>query len=477
MLFPSTIFLFVFLPLLLIFYYHKAFSNRTLRNIILLAASLLFYAWGEPWFVLVMLGSIVINWLLGLLSNLCKPSKIKSRIVIALMLIINLSLLFVFKYLNFTLENIALLSGQAFTSMNIILPLGISFFTFRSISYVVDVSRGKGTAQKNLLNVALYISFFPQIMAGPIASYESFENQIHKRNETFEAFSSGVCRFIYGLGKKVLISNALAPVADFAFSAEAAERSVLLAWVGILAYTFQIFFDFSGYSDMAIGLGKMFGFDFPENFNYPYISQSITEFWRRWHISLGTWFKDYLYFPLGGSRVKSKMRLIFNLFAVWFITGLWHGANLTFILWGLLYFVLLVIEKLTGWTEKLNFKPLKIFYTLFFVVIGWVFFRSPSISFAFEYIQSLFGFVKNALWDATGLMYLLDNKVIFIAAVLLSTPIFPYLGKKLDNLKNPVKLINFTYFSIYTVSLMLILVLVILNLAKDTHNPFIYLNF
>ena len=298
------------------------------QNVMLLIASLIFYAWGEPKYVLIMIASIIVNYALGLLVDKVRCRKVLSRLVIALTAVLNLSVLFIFKYLMFTVDNINSIASLNLSVPNIALPIGISFFTFQAMSYVIDVYREKGEAQKNPLNVGLYISFFPQLIAGPIVRYETVAYQIKHRVETFDNFSTGVVRFIIGLAKKVLLANTMGVVADYSFDMPNSELTVVMAWIGAIAYSLQIFFDFSGYSDMAIGLGKMFGFHFLENFNYPYISTSITEFWRRWHMSLGTWFRDYVYFPLGGSRVN-KPRLILNLFVVWFLTGVWHvmGIN------------------------------------------------------------------------------------------------------------------------------------------------------
>ncbi|MGN1132703.1 MAG: MBOAT family O-acyltransferase, partial [Ruminococcus sp.] len=393
MLFASTVFIFAFLPAVLLLYYLVLRKFRTAQNILLLVASLLFYAWGEPKYVLIMILSIIMNYLFGLLVDKFRASKTKSRLVIALTVVFNLGVLYIFKYLMFTIENINSIAGLHLSVPNIVLPIGISFFTFQAMSYVIDVYREKGEAQKNPLNVGLYISFFPQLIAGPIVRYETVAYQIKHREESFEKFSEGVCRFIIGLAKKVLLANTMAVVADYAFDMPNSELTVVMAWVGAIAYTFQIFFDFGGYSDMAIGLGKMFGFEFLENFNYPYISLSVSEFWRRWHMSLGTWFRDYVYFPLGGSRVKSKARLVFNLFVVWSLTGIWHGANWTFLCWGLMYFVLLTIEKLIGWEKKYpdKMKILRRIYTLFFVIMGWVLFRADSIGDAGAYFATMFG--------------------------------------------------------------------------------------
>ena len=376
MVFSSTTFLFLFLPAVIFFYWLpdvfikiKSFfckkdtvpqrveaakrseaegagvggsGIRKYKNLVLLAFSILFYAWGEPAFVLVMLLSIFINYLLG---RLIDKYRNHDKALLWTSVLFNLGILFIFKYLCFTLQNISWLISKDFSSIKIALPIGISFFTFQAMSYVIDVYKKKVQVQKSLFNLGLYIALFPQLIAGPIVRYETIEKKIENRDENYDDFAEGTVRFIQGLAKKVIIANNVALVSDAAFETPINELSTAFAWLGAIAYSLQLYFDFSGYSDMAIGLGKMFGFHFLENFNYPYMASSITDFWRRWHISLSSWFRDYVYFPLGGSRVDSKARHIFNLFIVWLLTGIWHGANWTFIVWGLFYFILLVIEK------------------------------------------------------------------------------------------------------------------------------------
>ena len=471
MLFSSTTFIFLFLPVSLLVYYTVLRKNRNLQNVFLCLVSLFFYAWGEPAFVFVMLASIVLNYIFGLLIGNEKqkenPDDKKTKSVLIISVIVNLSVLFVFKYLGFTVENINSIISGNLTVPEIALPIGVSFFTFQAMSYVIDVYRGK-PYQKKLLNVGLYISFFPQLIAGPIVRYETVVEQINNRKETFDDFSDGVSRFIIGLGKKVLLSNTLAVIADNVFDNSIDNLVISAAWLGAIAYTFQIFFDFSGYSDMAIGLGKMFGFHFLENFNYPYISTSLTEFWRRWHISLGTWFKDYLYFPLGGSRVKSKSRLIFNLFVVWFLTGLWHGANWTFIVWGLLYFVLLVFEKLTGLHKCKKFILLRWIYSMLFVIIGWVIFRAENLEYALKYISVMFGGSGFSV-DDFSLFFLKENIVCFVIAIFASTPI-------LKNIKNRF-FTNKTGEVLSVISVLFVFAISIIYIVKGTYNPFIYFNF
>ncbi|MBQ7596286.1 MAG: MBOAT family protein [Clostridia bacterium] len=463
MVFSTTTFILLFLPaVLLLYYFPPVRKRRKISNFVLSAASLFFYAWGEPVFVFVMLGSIIMNWLMGLLVEKYRNTKhAKAPVITAV--IINIALLFVFKYLTFLLENFNLLFNKDINTLNISLPIGISFFTFQAMSYVIDVYRGRGQAQKNPLNVVLYISFFPQLIAGPIVRYETVAEEINNRVETFEDFSNGVYRFLIGLSKKVLLANNLAVLADIAFDGE--KPTVLTAWIGAIAYSLQIYFDFSGYSEMAIGLGRMFGFHFLENFDYPYISKSVTEFWRRWHMSLGTWFRDYVYIPLGGSRVNSKSRLVFNLFVTWTLTGIWHGANWTFLVWGLLYFVLLTVEKLTGLHKKAGFFGH--IYTMLFVVLGWVLFRAESISAAADYIASMFG-AGAQLYDSYMLTYLSSYKVYFIAGIIACFPIYRLFKDKINS-----KVYN-------CISAAIIFALFILSLSfmvKGAYNPFIYFNF
>lgn len=474
MLFSSTVFIYLFLPAVLFGYYVLFRWTRSLQNVFLLITSLFFYAWGEPTFVLIMLASIVGNWIFGLLVDKSKSSEKRylSKVVIVLTCIFNLSILFVFKYFTFTATTVCDLFGINAAIPDIALPIGISFFTFQAMSYVIDVYRGKGEVQKNILNVGLYISFFPQLIAGPIVRYETVAEEIKNRKETLNDFLDGFARFIVGLAKKVLLANQFAILADSSFNSCANGESVSVAfsWLGAIAYTLQIFFDFSGYSDMAIGLGRMFGFHFLENFDYPYISTSITEFWRRWHMSLGTWFRDYLYFPLGGSRVK-KPRLIFNLFVVWLLTGIWHGANWTFILWGLMYFVLLVIEKLTGLQKKSGkgINIIKWLYTIFFVIIGWVLFRSDSLSTAWTYIKSMFGMCGNAGADGMFVGYFWQNIIMLIVGMIICTPVFKILKTKIKS-----NAVTDIIYILVTVSLF---ALSVSSLVSNSYNPFIYFNF
>lgn len=478
MLFSSNIFLFIFLPAVICIYYVFLRRSRTYQNVFLFIASLFFYAWGETHFVLIMLLSVFVNWEFGLIVEKFKQHKC-IRLILAANILFNLLILCIFKYLMFIVENINIVCSTEIQVPDIALPIGISFFTFQAISYVIDIYREKSEAQRNLLNVGLYISFFPQLVAGPIVRYETVAHQIQYRKETFDDFSQGVVRFLIGFGKKVLISNNMAIVADRAFelaqSTGGGEETltISMAWLGAIAYTLQIFFDFGGYSDMAIGLGKMFGFHFMENFNYPYISKSATEFWRRWHISLGTWFRDYLYIPLGGSRV-TKRRHIFNLFIVWLCTGIWHGANWTFLLWGLLYFVLQVFEKTTGLDKDSNSKAVnavKHVYIMFFVILGWVLFRADNLGMAWEYIKCMFG--GNGIFhgNSIAVFYLREYGIFFALGILFSYPIAPKIGEKVKREDNMVLSLIFAciMIGIFAISISYV--------VKGSYNPFIYFNF
>lgn len=459
MVFSQTTFLFLFLPIVLIAYYNPFFKSTVFKNVILVISSILFYAWGEPIYVLLMLASIIINWIFGLLAN----GK-SGKIFVGLSVVFNIGILFVFKYLGFLIENINSALNTNIANTNLSLPIGISFFTFQAMSYVIDVYRKNGEAQKNPMNVALYISFFPQLIAGPIVRYNTIAQQIKHREENFSHFTEGVYRFIYGFLKKVLIANNVAIVADGIFDNK--ENAVATAWIGAIAYTMQIYFDFSGYSEMAIGLGKMFGFDFSENFDYPYVSKSVSEFWRRWHISLGTWFRDYVYFPLGGSRV-SKPKLVRNLFIVWALTGIWHGANWTFLVWGLMFFVVLTIEKLSGFTKKIG--AFGHIYTMLIVIIGWVIFRSDSLLLAGNYLKNMIGIGTSLVDDDT--MFYLSNYIFYlITGVIFSFPIVPAIRKK-------IKKENQLFNILYGIVLIVLFVVAITFIVKGSYNPFIYFNF
>ena len=482
MLFTSLIFIVCFLPAVLILYYTVLNGHRKVQNLFLLAASLCFYAWGEPKFVFLLMLSIVANWIFGLAVSYYRGDKRRSKLILAIMAIFNLSILFVFKYLMFMVDNVNRFLGTDLHIAKIVLPIGISFFTFHAISYVVDIYRGKAAVQKNLFHVGLYIVFFPQLVAGPILRYEVIADQIMGRKETFDDFAQGVCRFLIGFGKKILLANNFALIADAAFGMHNGDLSVSFAWLGAIAYTLQIYFDFSGYSDMAIGLGRMFGFHFPENFNYPYISKSTSEFWRRWHISLGTWFRDYVYIPLGGSRVDTRFRLIFNLFVVWGLTGFWHGASWTFICWGLLYFVSISLEKVTNFESigenRTGIAILKRVYAMLLVVFGWVLFRASSIGSAAAYLKTMLFVSGASLIDGNTIVYLTENKIFLLLGILFSTPVSRLVSRWYQQkLGEGNRVLDGIAAILYPSVLMLLFFVSVSYLVKGTYNPFIYFNF
>ena len=494
MLFNSMIFLWVFLPIVIIVNFILSilkFKDESVRykakNLFLLIASFVFYAWGGIYYLLIMIGTILIDYFGGkfIAKNENNHNKKKTGLVVTIVL--NLSVLFFFKYFNMVviiIENILALGGKGFINAmkymegtgalglkEIVLPIGISFFTFQAMSYVIDVYRGESEVQENILDFALYVSLFPQLIAGPIVQYKDVASQINGRKESIDTFLYGIKRFSYGMGKKVIIANTLAEVADAIFALETEKLGAPVAWLGIIAYTFQIYFDFSGYSDMAIGLGKMFGFSFKENFNYPYTSLSIQEFWRRWHISLSSWFRDYVYIPLGGSR-KGNARTYLNLFIVFLLTGVWHGANFTFISWGLMYAVLLIIERLfLGNLLKKN--PVKIInsiYTMFFVMIGWVLFRADTLLQAKIYIMQLF---TKPSGDYTILSYLsLKVIIVVVLALILSGLAQKILGNVYLKYKDNVVVETIDY--VIQIALMVVSIVMVVS---GTYNAFIYFQF
>ena len=478
MVFASPVFLFLFLPLALILYYLPFARSREYRNTVLLAVSLVFYAWGEPTFIGVMLLSIAWNYYCGLRIDRCeekRPRKCWLTAAIAF----DVALMFAFKYLNFAFENWGLLlRNEHFPRLSIELPVGISFFTFQIMSYVFDVYYRKTAVQKNIFRLALYISMFPQLIAGPIVRYETVAQEIESRTELPEDFTRGVTRLVLGLAKKVLIANYVALIADNIFALIGTGLAVTTAWLGAVAYSFQVYFDFSGYSDMAIGMGLMFGFHFEENFNYSFTCDSITDFWRRQHISLSKWFRDYVYIPLGGSRV-SRGRWVFNLFTVWLLTGIWHGANWTYWLWGMYYFVLLVFEKFTGFPDCLDrVRPLKHIYALFFTAIGMVIFRAEALGATFGYIGNMLGIGVTGWTDGLFAYYFGAGKWVLLAACLASLPILPWLGKRFaaSRLSRDRRAV-IAYDVLRSAALTAVFLLCVAVCAKSTYNPFIYYHF
>lgn len=459
MVFSSSIFLFAFLPILLLLYF---FAAERYRNAILLLASLFFYAWGEPKNIAILLLSIIVNYALGFAVE--KDWKFKKPFL-GVTVIYNLGMLFIFKYLNFSVDTINRFSGSSIEIAQIALPIGISFYTFQIMSYVIDVYRGNAKVQKNVLNLGLYISLFPQLIAGPIVRYVDVENQIASRTTTWDKAKDGVVRFAIGFSKKILIADQLSTLADIAFGG--GKPSIITSWVGIIAYSLQIYFDFSGYSDMAIGLGKIFGFDFLENFNYPYISQSIQEFWRRWHISLSSWFRDYLYIPLGGSR-KGNLRTYINLIIVFFLTGLWHGASFNFIVWGLFYVVFLIIERL-GFKNVLAKLPRAIrhIYSLLIIVIGWIFFRADNLSAAVGYIKGMF--VTTGM-DIVNFRFVMNRQYWFFLIVGI------FLCMPHPKIKALIQKNEITEF-ISEILLMIVFIIAISYMVGSGYSPFLYFRF
>lgn len=464
MVFSNLVFLCLFLPAVLLIYYAV---RKELQNIVLLFFSLVFYAWGEPIYVFLMLFSILVNYWFGILLGNSRFTNGQRKLLLTFAIVMNTAILGYFKYANFLVDNINSILHTHIVLEKIPLPIGISFFTFHAMSYIIDIYKKKVDAQRNIFDLALYFTVFPQLVAGPIVRYNTISHQLHERTVDADKFSEGVRRFIIGLGKKVLIANQLGVIADEIFAMNPSDMSVSLAWMGAIAYTLQIYFDFSGYSDMAIGLGKMFGFDFLENFNYPYISKSISEFWRRWHISLGSWFRDYVYIPLGGNRVTT-WKVYRNLFIVWGLTGFWHGASWTFMIWGIYYGVLIALEKagLENLLQKL-WSPLQHIYVMFLVIIGWVFFRADNFSYCFEFLKSMFGF-NGPLTDINSYFYIMNYWGIFLLAIITAAPVFPWLQKMLSTKRFAV------LSPVYYLS---ILVIVLVFLTNATYNPFIYFRF
>ena len=475
MLFSSSVFLFRFLPIVLLVYYGPLRSTRRGQNLFLLLASLFFYGWEEPVFVLVMVGSVLYNYLLGLWVERRRARAKRLTPPVALAVVGNLALLFVFKYLTFVMASLRSL-GARLPFWDVALPVGISFFTFQALSYVLDVARGEAEVQKNPLNVGLYIAFFPQLIAGPIVKYRTVAQQIQSRQESWEGFSQGCWRFLIGLGKKVILANQLAIIADAAFGGGGPE-SVSMAWLGSLCYTLQIYFDFGGYSDMAIGLGKMFGFQFLENFRYPYLAQSCRDFWKRWHISLTTWFRDYLYIPLGGNR-GGKGKTLRNMFLVWLFTGVWHGANWTFIAWGLLWFCLLSAERL--WDPLVLYpRWFKRLATVLVVNFTWVLFRADTLPDALHFLGVMLKLDTPEIWSAQTGYYLRQNWFVLTVAVLACGPFATWLRGRLARFGERQRLSYLMplWDAACAVSLALVFLVCAAFLVKGSYNPFIYFNF
>lgn len=465
MLFTSISFLYYFLPALIIIYF---ITPKKYKNIILLIASLLFYFYGEPKYVFLMIAEIIIAYIGAILID---KYKNQSKNILIITLFIHVLLLIIFKYTDFIIQTINDISNANIKLLNIALPIGISFYTFQIISYIIDVYNGKVNVQKNIIKLATYVSLFPQLVAGPIVRYQTVEKELDNRTHSFNNFAYGIRRFSIGLAKKVLIANALGELCSKASATS--EKTIVFFWIFGISYMLQLYFDFSAYSDMAIGLGRIFGFHFPENFNYPYISKSITEFWRRWHISLSTWFKDYIYIPLGGNR-DGKYKQIRNILIVWLLTGIWHGANWTFLIWGLLFGVILIIEKL--WLNKLMEKLpsfIRRIYVLFIVMILFIIFNSDNMSVALTNIKGLFGMNGEAFVNDYTLHYLKSYLPVLIIALLGSTPFIKILIDKLRKNKYVNNIINI----LEPILIVVILVVVTSYLIDNSYNPFLYFRF
>ncbi|MCD7834699.1 MAG: MBOAT family protein [Lachnospiraceae bacterium] len=473
MVFSSLLFLFRFLPAVLLCYY---LVPRRARNLVLFLFSLVFYAWGEPVYIILMLVTILVSFAGGIAVDAMKsggrPKAARNALIVSLA--VSLSLLAFFKYADFAIGTVNTLTGAGLELLNLALPIGISFYTFQTMSYTIDVYRGEARVQKNLISYGAYVVMFPQLIAGPIVQYKTIDAELRGRRETPEEFAQGVHRFLLGLGKKVLLANNAGELWDTITALTVSEVPVLTAWMGLAAYTLQIYFDFSAYSDMAIGLGQMFGFHFPENFNYPYISRSITEFWRRWHISLSTWFREYVYIPLGGNRV-SRGRHIRNLMIVWLLTGFWHGASWNFVAWGVYYGVLLVLEKYVSgsFLEKLP-GVLRHFYCMLFVMLGWNLFMFGDLSESLRYLTALFGGFGAGLWN-TETVYLFLNNAVLLLVLLVGCTRLP---KKLGNAflarfeGNDVAVLaarGLLYVGIFLLS--------VAWLVDASYNPFLYFRF
>ncbi|MGI5876543.1 MAG: MBOAT family O-acyltransferase [Dethiobacteria bacterium] len=468
MVFSSIFFLFLFLPSILLVYY---LVPRRYRNFILFVSSLFFYAWGEPIYILLMLFSVVVNYTFGLLITKYKGNHKNAGLLFFCSIFVNVGLLCFFKYYNFLLQTLNALLGTSLAGLDLPLPIGISFYTFQALSYICDVYWGKVTAQRNFIAFGTYLALFPQLIAGPIIRYETIYEQLLQRTEGFDSFGEGIRRFIVGLAKKVLLANNLGLLWSQIQQLPPLELTVLTAWLGIVAFSLQIYFDFSGYSDMALGLGKMFGFAFPENFNYPYISRNITEFWRRWHITLGTWFREYLYIPLGGNRL-GKPTLYRNLFFVWFLTGLWHGASWNFILWGLYFGFIIALEKafLLKWLRSVP-SFLSHAYAVLLILLGWVLFSFDNLSLGFHYLQALFGLGSRGIFDQQAVYYLYTNAILLTIALLVSTPYLKNIKQKL------LQKSTILYCTAAMFSCLLLLFLSTAYLVDSTYNPFLYFRF
>ena len=470
MVFSSLEFLLAFLTVTLLVYFVVPLK---LRNIVLLVVSLIFYGWGEPVYVFLMIFTITVDYIFGLLVERAqkRDDPKRARLHLILSVVINLAILGFFKYYNFFVSNLRLIPGLDWLPLlDLELPIGISFYTFQALSYVIDVYRRDTGAQHNIASFGAYVTLYPQLIAGPIVRYKDVDDQLTVREHSVPLFAEGCRTFIAGMGKKILLANTAGQLWEYFRAIPTDERTVAAAWMGMLCYAFQIYFDFSGYSDMAIGLGKMIGFRFIENFNYPYISKSITEFWRRWHMSLSTWFRDYVYIPLGGNRC-SKLKQLRNIFVVWFLTGFWHGASWNYILWGLYYFVLLMIEK-TFLLDKLKKAPVFVshIYTLFFILFGWLLFVFEDLSAGFVWLGNMFGVGTIQAASAGDVYNLVRNLVFFVILAVAATPLPKKLYRRLTEKSNAARIVA-------SAGGIVMLLVCMAYLVDSSFNPFLYFRF
>lgn len=466
MVFSSIVFLYIFLPIMLLLYF---IVPSKFKNAIMILASLVFFAWGEIRYIFIMLVLAVMDFICGKQITKYQDNKKKKILFLMINVVVNLGILFFFKYADFIITNINNLTGLSIPLLNIPLPIGVSFNTFQSLSYVIDVYRGTVKCEKSFYNYLTYTTLFPQIIAGPIVRYETVDEELETKNISLDNFSAGMKRFIIGLGKKVLIANSVGALWNTIETGNYSELSMLFAWIGIISFALQIYFDFSGYSDMAIGLAQIFGMKFDENFNYPYISKSITEFWRRWHITLSSWFRDYVYIPLGGNRRGFAIQ-IRNILIVWFLTGAWHGASWNFILWGLYFGVILILEKLflLKLLEKLP-KIIGHIYSIIIILVSWAIFAFEDLARVGEYIKAMF--INSNLWNSEALYYLQNYGLLILIGAICSIPLWKKLKEKIDR-KN-----SKTLEVITTLGYVAIFVLSTASLVTNSFNPFLYFRF
>jgi len=475
MVFSSLFFVYVFLPICMLLYFLA--PNIKLKNAVLIVFSLIFYSWGEPTFVLLMIATVAVNYVLGLLIGKFQ-GKWPSKLFLAISVICLLGSLGVFKYAGFAVESVNSLLGTTFTVPDIKLPIGISFYTFQILTYVIDVYRGVVPSQKSPFRLFMYIACFHQLIAGPIVRYDHIAAEIEERSATQKDIAEGIERFIIGFGKKVILANMCGTVASDILDGSVNDLTVVGSWLGIIMYSMQIYFDFSAYSDMAIGLGRMCGFHYRENFDYPYVSRSVTEFWRRWHISLGSFFRDYVYIPLGGNRKHQFL----NLLVVWFLTGLWHGASWNFVIWGLYYFVFIALEKFVYGKFLKKLPIISNIYLLVIVIVGWVFFYFTDITKAFEFIKTMFGFTGARVIDGMTETQLLNNAYLIAAGVICCLPILKYLSKARNAISERTSgglysVLSFSRYAICYLVLFAIFAISSILLVGESYNPFLYFRF